>query len=198
MKWKLIVLYGINNLGKTTQAKLLVEWLQSLGYQAEYLKYAVYGLKPSGPLLNAYLREGNPHGFSPREFQLLQALNRTQYEPTLLSKLESGTWIIAEDYAGTGIAWGTGADVDQAFLEEINSHLLKEDLVFFFDGERFISGIEKVHQHEQNDELTQKVRKVHQDLAQKLGWIPINANQSIEEIQSQLRAFVKQKLMSNK
>ena len=194
-KGKLIVLYGINNLGKTTQAKLLVKWLQSLGIKAEYLKYAIYDLKPSGPLLNGYLREGNPYALTPREFQLLQVLNRTQYEPTLLSKLESGTWIIAEDYVGTGIAWGTGAGLHQDFLEEINAHLVKEDLAFFFDGERFTSGIEKVHQHEQNEKLTQKVREIHQHLAQKLGWIPINANQSIEEIQSKLQEQIKIKLM---
>ena len=196
-KGKFIVLYGINNLGKTTQAKLLVTWLQSLGYQGEYLKYALYDLEPSGPLLNSYLREGNPNGLSPREFQLLQVLNRTQYEPMLRSKLDAGTWVIAEDYIGTGIAWGVGAEMHQDFLEELNSHLLKEDLAFFFDGERFTSGIEKIHQHEQNDELTQKVRKVHQTLAKELDWIPINANQSIEEIQTQLQKLVKQKLMLN-
>lgn len=196
-KGKFIVLYGINNLGKTTQAKLLVNWLQSLGYQAEYLKYAVYDLKPSGPLLNAYLREGNPRRLSVEDFQFLQVLNRTQYEPILLSKLESGTWIIAEDYVGTGIAWGVGAGMHQDFLEELNSHLLKEDLAFFFDGKRFASGIEKIHQHEQNDELTQKVRTVHQTLAKELDWIPINANQSIEEIQTQLQTLVKQKLIKN-
>lgn len=196
-KGKFIVLYGINNLGKTTQAKLLVNWLQSLGYQAEYLKYAVYDLKPSGPLLNAYLREGNPRRLSVEDFQFLQVLNRTQYEPILLSKLESGTWIIAEDYVGTGIAWGVGAGMYQDFLEELNSHLLKEDLAFFFDGKRFASGIEKIHQHEQNDVLTQKVRTVHQTLAKKLDWIPINANQSIEEIQTQLQTLVKQKLIKN-
>ena len=196
-KGKFIVLYGINNLGKTTQAKLLVTRLQSLGYQAEYLKYALYDLEPSGPLLNSYLREGNPNGLSPREFQLLQVLNRTQYEPMFRSKLDAGTWVIAEDYIGTGIAWGVGAGMHQDFLEELNSHLLKEDLAFFFDGERFTSGIEKIHQHEQNDELTQKVRKVHQTLAKELDWIPINANQSIEEIQTQLQKLVKQKLMLN-
>jgi len=55
---------------------------------AEYLKYAIYDLAPSGPLLNEYLRKGNPHDLSPREFQLLQVLNRTQYQPLLQEKLE--------------------------------------------------------------------------------------------------------------
>jgi len=66
----------------------LIDRLKSLGLQAEYLKYAIYDLSPSGPLLNEYLRKGNPHDLSPREFQLLQVLNRTQYQPLLQEKLE--------------------------------------------------------------------------------------------------------------
>ncbi|RKW24224.1 hypothetical protein D8B45_00350 [Candidatus Gracilibacteria bacterium] len=192
---KLIVLYGINNLGKTTQAHLLIDRLRAKGLQAEYLKYPIYDLAPSGPLLNAYLREGNPNQLSSSEFQLLQVINRTQYDSTLKNKLENGIWIIAEDYTGTGIARGTGAGGDQAFLEKINSHLHKEDLAFFFDGERFSSGIEKVHQHEQNNELMNKVRLIHQNLAQKLSREPINANLSIEEIQSQLQKIISEKYL---
>lgn len=194
-KGKLIVLYGINNLWKTTQAHLLIDRLREKGLQAEYLKYPIYDLAPSWPLLNAYLREGNPNQLSSSEFQLLQVINRTQYDSTLKNKLENWIWIIAEDYTGTGIARGTGAWWDQAFLEKINSHLHKEDLAFFFDGERFSSGIEKVHQHEQNNELMNKVRLVHQDLAQKLSREPINANLSIEEIQSQLQKIISEKYL---
>ena len=194
-KGKLIVLYGINNLWKTTQAHLLINRLREKGLQAEYLKYPIYDLAPSWLLLNAYLREGNPNHLSSSEFQLLQVINRTQYDSTLKNKLENWIWIIAEDYTGTGIARGTGAWWDQAFLEKINSHLHKEDLAFFFDGERFSSGIEKVHQHEQNNELMNKVRLVHQDLAQKLSREPINANLSIEEIQSQLQKIISEKYL---
>ena len=194
-KGKLIVLYGINNLWKTTQAHLLIDRLREKGLQAEYLKSPIYDLAPSWPLLNAYLREGNPNQLSSSEFQLLQVINRTQYDSTLKNKLENWIWIIAEDYTGTGIARGTGAWWDQAFLEKINSHLHKEDLAFFFDGERFSSGIEKVHQHEQNNELMNKVRLVHQNLAQKLSREPINANLSIEEIQSQLQKIISEKYL---
>ena len=87
---KFIVLYGINNIGKTTQAKLLAEKLNSAGLKTEYLKYPIYDLEPSGKLLNNYLREGNIYNLTPREAQIIYALNRTQYEKKLLAKLESG------------------------------------------------------------------------------------------------------------
>lgn len=183
---KLIVLYGINNLGKTTQARLLVERLQREGNQAEYLKYGIYNLQPSGPLLDDYLRHGNPLNLTPREFQIIHVLNRTQYQPVLESKLASGIHIVAEDYIGTGIAWGMGAGVDENFLKQMNVHLIHEDLTFLFQGQRFSDGIEAAHKHEQDNELTEKVRLAHEKLADEFGWIRINANRSIEEISQEI------------
>jgi len=183
---KLIVLYGINNLGKSTQAKLLVERLKTNGYQAEYLKYAIYSLEPSGPILNDYLRNGNPFNLSAREAQTIQALNRTQYQAELIAKLKAGINVIAEDYKGTGIAWGLGAGVDENFLKKINSHLIPEDLVFLFDGERFRQAIETNHKHENNEDLITKVRWAHLKLREEYGWFKINANETIETIHEEL------------
>src|SRR3990167_455956 len=106
---KLIVFYGINNLGKTTQAKLLVDKIRARGNKAEYLKYHVYELEPSGPLINQYLRAGNPYKFSAREFQILAAVNKYHYQPILQARLEQGINIVAEDYWATSVAWGQGA-----------------------------------------------------------------------------------------
>ncbi len=181
-KGKLIVFYGTNNLGKSTQAKILIEKLKEKNIEAEYLKYPIYDLEPSGPVLNNYLRNGNPYNLSAREAQIIYCLNRTQYQKELEKKLDSGINIIAEDYTGTGIAWGMGAGVEQEFLENINSHLLKEDIALLFDGERFKEAVEKNHKHEQNDEFSQKVRQIHLDLGKKYNWEIVNANLSIEEI----------------
>lgn len=181
-KGKLIVFYGTNNLGKSTQAKILIEKLKEKNIKAEYLKYPIYDLAPSGPTLNDYLRKENPHNLSAREAQIIYCLNRTQYQKNLEEKLNEGINIIAEDYTGTGIAWGMGAEVEQGFLEEINSHLLKEDVALLFDGERFKEAMEKNHKHEQDDEFSKKVRQIHLDLGKKYNWEMINANLTIEEI----------------
>lgn len=190
MKGKFIVFYGINNLGKTTQAKLLVEKLQQKGLQAEYLKYPIYDLAPSGPILNKYLRGGNPHELSAREAQIIYTLNRTQFETELKNKLTNGINIISEDYVGTGLAWGIGAGVEERFLKFINSHLLAEDIAFLFDGERFTDSTEKNHKHETDNELLEKVRKTHLRLGEEFGWKKINANLSIEEIHRQILQYI--------
>jgi dTMP kinase len=194
MRGKLIALYGINNLGKTTQARVLVEHLTREGKQAQYLKYPLYELPPSGLMINAYLRNGNPHNLSAREFQILQILNRTQYDSVLRDRIESGEWVVVEDYVGTGIAWGVGAGVDEAFLQELNSHLLSEDLCVFMDGERFLDGKEEGHKHESDDVLMQKVRSVHHTLAEKRGWFMVNANESREKVEEAIWKHVKRLL----
>ncbi len=183
---KLIVFYGINNLGKSTQAKLLVERLKANGYQAEYLKYPIYDLAPSGLILNDYLRNANPYHLNAKEAQIIYALNRTQYQNELIAKLKAGINVIAEDYKGTGIAWGLGAGVEENFLKKVNSHLIEEDLVFLFDGERFRQAIENHHKHENDDDLTTKVRWAHLKLREEYGWWKINANLAIEEIHEEL------------
>ncbi|MBU4347391.1 dUTP diphosphatase [Candidatus Parcubacteria bacterium] len=185
-KGKFIVLYGINNLGKTTQAEMLADRLNLRGQRTEYLKYPIYNLEPSGTILNNYLRQGNFYNLTPREAQIIYCLNRTQFEKKLIEKLEAGTNIIAEDYTGTGLAWGIGAGVDEQFLKYINSHLLKEDIAFLFDGERFKNAAENEHKHETDEELINKVRWAHLDLGQEYGWTKINANQSIEQIHNRL------------
>ena len=177
-----IVFHGINNLGKSTQAKLLVEKMNQAGHQTEYLKYPIYNLKPSGVILNNYLREGNKFNLTAREAQTIYTLNRTQYESELKSKLEQGINIVAEDYTGTGICWGIGAGVDEEYLKLINSHLLKEDITFLFDGKRFKESTEIGHKHETDEGLLEKVRQAHLKIGKGLNWKKINANLTIEEI----------------
>ena len=179
---KLIVFYGINNLGKSTQARLLVEKLQEQGYKSEYIKYPIYDLEPSGRMLNDYLRNGNPLNLNAKEVQAIYALNRTQYQDELKKKLTEGVNIVAEDYTGTGIAWGLGAGVGENYLKDINSHLIKEDMAILFDGERFKQSIEEGHKHENNNDLINKVRWSHLKLKEENGWIKIDANLKIEEI----------------
>jgi len=161
---------------------MLVAKLRQKGLAAEYIKYPIYDLAPSGTLINDYLRQGNFHKLTPREAQIIYTLNRTQYETALRQKLAQGIYIVAEDYVGTGLAWGIGAGVDEQFLKFINSHLAKEDLAILLDGYRFSESVETNHRHEQNETLTDTVRLIHLRLAEERNWQIINANQTIEQV----------------
>lgn len=191
-KGKFIVLYGINNLGKSTQAKLLVEQLIEQGIQAEYVKYPVYDCEPTGPSLNHILRSGEAQKISEEALQTLYAQNRKDYEPTLKQKLGSGIWIVAEDYTGTGIAWGNAKGASLEFLENLNKDLLKEDLGILFVGQRFLEGKEEQHIHESNDELMERCASTHKMLGERYGWKTINANQAKEKVFNDLWEIVKE------
>ena len=107
-----IVLYGINNLGKSTQAQALVESLNKAGLPAKYLKYPIYDLKPTGPKINEILRNTDKQPISEEEFQALYTKNRFDFQPQLCKMLAEGVTVIAEDYIGTGLAWGWSKGVD--------------------------------------------------------------------------------------
>lgn len=190
MTGKFIVLYGINNLGKTTQAKLLANYLRKLGKRVKLVKYPVYNLKPSGPFINEYLRDNQHQQITPEELQMWYALNRLQFQPKLRRWLGQGFWVVAEDYKGTGIAWGGAYGVDLVWLEAINATQLEPDVSILLDGKRFADAAEKNHRHEIDHKLINRCRTIHRQLAKKYGWHVVNANQTIEKVRQDIVRLV--------
>lgn len=182
MKGKFIVIYGINNIGKTTQVRLLVRHLRKKGKAVEYVKYPVYSIKPSGVFIDEYLRRKKHQTISPEELQTWYALNRMQFEYRLKRWLNLGVCVVAEDYKGTGIAWGAATGVNLEWLEQLNKKQLNPDISILIDGERFLNSKEKDHKFEQDDDLTQTCRIIHRKLAKKYHWHIVDANQSIEKV----------------
>jgi len=196
MKGKFIVIYGSNNLGKTTQIELLIEKLQRLNIDSVRIKYPIYNLEPTGPLINKILRheESLDRSYSEKEIQTIYAQNRHDYQSTLEDYLSSGKNVIAEDYTGTGIAWGITRDLDIDTLEEINKELLLPDFSILLDSEtRFISGIEKSHKNEGSakEGIWIKNRDIHRELAKRYQWKIINANQTRENVHNSIWQLIK-------
>lgn len=176
----MIVIYGVNNIGKSTQIDRLIPALKKFTPKVEHLKYPSYELEPTGPIINGYLRENNPLDLSSREVQLVYTLNRLHFESTLRQKLEGGIWIVAEDYTGTGLAWVENEH--RPFLELMNSCLFKEDITILLDGDRFSSGIEWGHKHENDTKRIAQVRQNFLELAKKFDWSVVHANQTEEKV----------------
>lgn len=176
----LITLYGINNIGKTTHALRLVERLKAEGYDAVHVKYPVYDLEPTGVFLNQFLRSGGAQTISEEELQMWFTLNRYQFEPTLKEWLAAGKIVVAEDYIGTGIAWGTVKGASTEWLETLNRHLIREDLALFLDGERHRSALEAGHLHEANEAFMEDSAVVHRDLAARYGWVRVEVAEEKE------------------
>jgi thymidylate kinase len=233
MTGKFIAIYGVNNIGKSTQTNLLMQRLLSAGVRAEYVKFPIYDLDPTGKMLNEILRGKKQNSVqtlidffpgtrikkptsrrntseavakfrlqaiatpkelkqkvSEEELQMWYSLNRYQYDPIVRRKLASGISIVAEDYIGTGLAWGSAKGADLAWLESVNKYLTKPDLELLMDGERFLAGKEKVHLHESNDRLITKAQAAFQKLGKKNKWQIVNANRSIHEVSEDIWAAI--------
>jgi len=189
-----IALYGINNIGKTTHAKKLVERLNKEGHKAKYVKYPVYDLEPTGPYLNKIIRSGGKQKISEAELQMWFTLNRYQFEPQVKKWLSNGYIVVAEDYVGTGIAWGTAKGLDTHWIERLNQYLLNEDFAILLGGTRVMKAKEKKHIHEENDALIEKCKHVLQDLAEKYSWKNVLLQDKVEDTAELIWKIVKSKL----
>ncbi len=167
---KFIAIYGVNNIGKSWHAKHIVARLNELGKKAVYLKYPIYDIEPSGPFLNKTLRSGGEQMISEEELQTWYAVNRFQFQPALKKMLEENDYVVAEDYASTGICWGytKGASLD--WLEALNSKFIEPDLCILMHGERKEASVEEGHIHESNSELLVKAAETLEMLADRYGW----------------------------
>lgn len=173
-----IALYGINNIGKTTHAKRLTARLKKLGKCAIYIKYPIYNQKPTGPMINKILRSKAKQKISEEELQLLFVLNRYQFQPKLQKMLKAGKIVVAEDYIGTGIAWGTAKGTSMQELEKMNKFLVQPDLAILLEGARKLEAREKNHIHEKDDQLAEKCRKIFGKLAKKYKWRVIKVDKN--------------------
>lgn len=195
MRGKFVAIYGINGIGKTTQVEILVKYLQNKGLPASRLKYPIYNLEPEGPFIYKYLRDPKfraENELTTDELQQKYADNRTRYESELKKRLESGEWIVAEDYIGTGIAWGLTWGGNLEYLEEINKNLMPADFSILMHGERFNTAIEKDHRNEMEEERIKICKNFHRLLAEKYDWKIINANQSVEEVKKEITKTINQ------
>jgi len=171
---KLITIYGINNIGKSTHAKLIVERLKKNGQKAYYVKYPVYDMDPTGVFLNEVLRGKDGQNISEDELQMWFVMNRYQWQPELKRLLEDDYIVVAEDYIGTGLAWGMAKGLDRKWLEEMNKYLVKEDFAIMMQGKRALGAREAVHVHERNNELVKRCVKTHDELADSYGWVRVD------------------------
>ena len=84
--------------------------------------------------------------------------------------LEEGYIIVAEDYIGTGMAWGMAKGLSEEWVERCNEGLLTEDLAILVEGERIKEATEENHVHEENHELVEKCSGKFSYLADKHNW----------------------------
>lgn len=191
-KGKFIVIYGANNVGKSTQVKLLVNRLKKQGKKVKLLKYPIYDLEPTGCIVDKFLRKNLK--LSEYEAQYIFMQNRKDFEPQLRKYLESGYWVVAEDYKGTGICWGATHRVPLKKMIQLNKDLLEEDLALLLDGERFKEAIEIKH-HNEDGRRWEEGRQIHKKVGKLFGWKLVKSDNPIGEVSDNIWKIVEKKLL---
>lgn len=133
MKAPFIVFEGLDGSGTTTQAKRLVEALQTAGHPAHYTREPSDG--PIGTSLRQALsgRLVRPGGkrMTPETLALLFAADRVDHIASEIEPLTSkGVTVICDRYVLSSVAY-QGQELDPAFVRAVNEKSAAPDLTLF-------------------------------------------------------------------
>ena len=181
---------GVTNVGKTTQRDLLVQYGKEQGINIAGVKYPVYDLAPTGPLIHQCLKEGNPNNWNAAKLQQMCAQNRHDFQPELKKLLSENDIVVVEMYTATGYCFGMGEGVPWQLLKEWNEGLLEPDISIFLDGNRFIESIEKGHRFEEDFLKTEVIRNFHYLLGEKYGWCLVMSHQGKMAVHENIKSII--------
>ena len=141
----LIVLEGLDGAGKSTQVKLLKEYLANKVTNLRYLHFPRYDSPLYGELIGKYLRGdfGSIEQVHPQIVALLFALDRMDAAATIKEWLAAGDCVLLDRYVYSNIAYQCSKIMMQPQFEENREQLAKDLRDWIFDTEYNKYGIPK-------------------------------------------------------
>ena len=141
----LIVLEGLDGAGKSTQVKLLKEYLIGKGVNLRYLHFPRYDSPLYGELIGKYLRGdfGSIEQVHPQIVALLFALDRMDASATIKEWLAAGDCVLLDRYVYSNIAYQCSKIMMQPQFEENREQFAKDLRDWIFDTEYNKYGIPK-------------------------------------------------------
>jgi dTMP kinase len=203
-----ITFEGIEGCGKTTQSKLLNEYLRSLQFDVLWTR------EPGGPAISEKIREilldnGNSLMLPETELLLYMASRAQHTGEWIIPALQEGKIVICDRYYDSSLAYqGGGRALDLQTIKKISSFAtygLVPDYTFLIDIPVGV-GIERMAEkhadriESESIEFHKKVRKRFLTVAKEESerYIVINGVDEIKEIQSQIREIVLKRLKDGK
>lgn len=196
-----ISLEGIDGVGKSTQSDLLEQHLAGLG------RTVLRTLEPGGTELGQEIRHLLLHrkgDVAPRAEALLYAADRAHHVATkVLPALERGEVVITDRYLDSSVAYqGAGRELSEQEVRSISMFAVQNllpQLTILLDldaasamARRAKTGQEPDRLEREKVEFFEAVRQSFLSMAaaEPNRWLVVDANQGIQEMQSQIRARV--------
>jgi dTMP kinase len=198
-----ITFEGPEGSGKTTQIRLLRDYLQQQGWSVVATREP--GGTPIGDQIRACLHDVNNTAMTAAAELLLYSASRAQLVGELIRPaLAQGHIVLCDRYADSTLAYqGYGRGLDLAALQQITQFAtggLQPDLTLFLDvaveaglARRQLGGDEMNRLDREAITFHQKVREGYFQLiaANPARWVIINAERPVPVIQAEIREIVR-------
>lgn len=196
-----ITFEGGDGAGKSTQVRLLTEWLTGLGHRVLATE------EPGGTPMGRALRDLILHGedMDPRTEALLYAADRAHHIDTVVRPaLESGQIVVSDRYFDSSVAYqGVGRGLGAPWIEELNlwgAHGLKPDLTILLDleagklPERITRSLDRLERA--GAEFHEATRAAFLDRAagEPERFVIVDAGPGIEQVAGEVRRAVQERL----
>lgn len=126
---KMIVIEGVDGVGKNTQSKLLGEYLKSRGISSEIISYPIYNSE-SSYFIRQFLDGSidNKH-IDNSYIELFYAFDRLAHDKELRKQLALGKWVICDRYSYSNIAHQHAEDL--LYIDKDSLHFKSSVLSFY-------------------------------------------------------------------
>jgi dTMP kinase len=210
---KLFVVEGIDGSGKSTQLKLLHQWLQAEGYGTVFSEWN------SSPLVRDITKRGKKKQMlTPSTFCLIHATDfADRMEHNIIPLLKAGAVVLCDRYIYTAFARDVTRGMDAAWVRELYSFAVKPTAAFYFrvplevamkrlldarNGFKFYEAgmdLGLSEDPEESFEIFQgRILTEYEKIVPEYDLTVIDATLPVEEQQMQMRQIVKAKLAQAK
>jgi dTMP kinase len=184
-----IVIEGLDGSGKTTQARLLVQKLQSS-------HNAVYTTEPSRGKIGSFIRECclfEEKRLGSAAEALLFAADRIEHvQNEVVPALNKGLLVISDRYVYSSLAYQGSTGLNLEWIEGLNKHALKPDLAIFIDvaPETVMQRLNRKKSVMETLETQRKVREVYLKFVANDDLVRIDGDKPISELSEALHSRV--------
>lgn len=173
----LIVFEGNKNVGKTTQAKLLVNNLNNINISTEYIAFPDFINTNTGKLLDDYFKGYTK--FHPTVLHLLLSANRWEMQDIIKQKLDNNINIVLDTYYISGIVYSRALNngINDILFTNTEIGLIKPDLTILLTYQH---DDEKISE----DDLLQE-KLIYDDFIEE-DWLVYNLNLQINTLNNDI------------